>query len=174
MPVGKKKQRPRRRDEESGDESHSGDESSSIASAGSVSEGSDDEREQEGEEDGVAEGSVAGETPNENTEEDAEKNGASDAEDNASDAHIPEIPFEEFTASPPPTSQPRPPRASNRTAYLAKIASDPTYVPRVGKFWTHDERHYAAGKVGEGEYAGLREMSEFWRGRGRGLSLIHI
>ncbi|KAJ9126202.1 hypothetical protein QFC24_002475 [Naganishia onofrii] len=69
------------------------------------------------------------------------------------------------------SARPRP--ASNRAAYLAKIAADPTFVPRVGKFWTHDERHYAAGRVGQGgsEYAGLREMSDYWRerrGRGRG------
>ncbi|KAJ9118553.1 hypothetical protein QFC22_003773 [Naganishia vaughanmartiniae] len=79
----------------------------------------------------------------------------------------------EDTAS-PATAQPARPRpASNRAAYLAKIAADPIFVPRVGKFWTHDERHYAAGRVGQGgsEYAGLREMSDYWRerrGRGRG------
>ncbi|KAJ9101032.1 hypothetical protein QFC21_003250 [Naganishia friedmannii] len=77
------------------------------------------------------------------------------------------------TAAAAQQARPRP--ASNRAAYLAKIAADPTFVPRVGKFWTHDERHYAAGRVGQGgsEYAGLREMSDYWRerrGRGRGGS----
>lgn len=60
----------------------------------------------------------------------------------------------------------RPPRgANNREAYLQRLANDPKFTPRVGGFWTHDQRLYEGGSVGEG-YTGLRGMSEFWRGRG--------
>jgi hypothetical protein len=56
-------------------------------------------------------------------------------------------------------------RGNSREVYAQRIANDPKYTPRVGGFWTHDQRHYESGQVGEG-YAGLRGMSDYWRGRG--------
>lgn len=58
----------------------------------------------------------------------------------------------------------RPPRVDNRGAYAQRIANDPKFTPRVGNFWTHDQRHYEPGAVGDGGYAGLRTFSEYWRG----------
>ena len=57
---------------------------------------------------------------------------------------------------------------SGRDAYSERLAADPKFTPRVGGFWTHDQRHYQAGDVQEGGYNGLRHMSGYWRGRGRG------
>ena len=63
----------------------------------------------------------------------------------------------------------RPPPIDNREAYAQRIANDPKFTPRVGNFWTHDQRHYEPGAVGDGGYAGLRTFSEYWRGpQGRG------
>ncbi|WWD22670.1 hypothetical protein CI109_107163 [Kwoniella shandongensis] len=61
----------------------------------------------------------------------------------------------------------RPPRGgNNRDAYTQRLATDPKFTPRVGGFWTHDQRLYDSGPVGEGAYTGLRQMSDYWRGRG--------
>ncbi|QRV72979.1 hypothetical protein RhiJN_00993 [Ceratobasidium sp. AG-Ba] len=52
---------------------------------------------------------------------------------------------------------------TQRQAYLDKLSEDPSYTPRVGAFWNHDERLLAPE---------LRGMSPWWRdrrsGRGRG------
>ncbi|CAE7201640.1 unnamed protein product [Rhizoctonia solani] len=53
---------------------------------------------------------------------------------------------------------------SHRQAYLDKLSEDPSFIPRVGAFWGHDERLLAPE---------LRSMSDWWRGkrgreRGRG------
>ncbi|KAJ1308867.1 hypothetical protein OPQ81_004554 [Rhizoctonia solani] len=54
---------------------------------------------------------------------------------------------------------------SQRQAYLDKLSEDPSFIPRVGAFWGHDERLLAPE---------LRSMSDWWRGkrgaraRGRG------
>ncbi|KAK8844776.1 hypothetical protein IAR55_006626 [Kwoniella newhampshirensis] len=69
------------------------------------------------------------------------------------------------TTSAPPNHA-RPPRGNNRDAYTQRLATDPKFTPRVGGFWTHDQRLYESGPVGEGAYTGLRQMSEYWRGRG--------
>ena len=66
----------------------------------------------------------------------------------------------------PSLSQSQRQRPNNREAYAEKIANDPKFTPRVGSFWTHDQRHYDSGAIGEGGYSGLRQMSEYWRGRG--------
>lgn len=64
-------------------------------------------------------------------------------------------------------SQPISKAPSNRQLYLSRLTADPSFTPRVGSFWTHDERHYSKGKFGEdGEFAGLRGMSGWWRGAG--------
>jgi len=59
----------------------------------------------------------------------------------------------------------RGPRGNQREAYAQRMAEDPKFTPRVGQFWTHDQRLYEGGNVGDG-YSGLRQMSPFWRGRG--------
>ena len=46
-----------------------------------------------------------------------------------------------------------------REAYTTRLAADPSYTPRIGKFWSHDER------LMEPE---LRGLAPYWRGRGRG------
>ena len=46
-----------------------------------------------------------------------------------------------------------------REAYTTRLAVDPSYTPRIGKFWSHDER------LMEPE---LRGLAPYWRGRGRG------
>ncbi|KAH7343569.1 hypothetical protein B0J17DRAFT_642937 [Rhizoctonia solani] len=54
---------------------------------------------------------------------------------------------------------------TQRQAYLDKLTEDPSFIPRVGAFWGHDERLLAPE---------LRSMSDWWRGkrgsraRGRG------
>lgn len=53
----------------------------------------------------------------------------------------------------------QPQQQSAREAYAEKLAKDPSYTPRVGKFWSHDER------LAEVE---VRPLNAFWRGRGRG------
>ncbi|KAF9515264.1 hypothetical protein BS47DRAFT_804331 [Hydnum rufescens UP504] len=64
-----------------------------------------------------------------------------------------------------PVSAPRPPKPNPRQVYLDRLSSDPSYVPRVGAFWSHDERLMDKD---------LRSMSGWWRGRwqgkGRGTS----
>ena len=54
---------------------------------------------------------------------------------------------------------PRLPKPNPRQAYLERLTNDPSYVPRVGAFWGHDDR------LMDKE---LRSMSPWWRGRGRG------
>jgi hypothetical protein len=49
-----------------------------------------------------------------------------------------------------------------RDAYTNRLADDASYTPRVGKFWSHDER------LMEPE---LRGLTPYWRGRGRGGEL---
>ncbi|GAA6059093.1 hypothetical protein JCM10212_002064 [Sporobolomyces blumeae] len=44
-----------------------------------------------------------------------------------------------------------------REAYTRRLASDPSYIPKVGKFWGHDDR-LASPEV--------RPLNPFWRGRG--------
>lgn len=55
----------------------------------------------------------------------------------------------------------RPRGKTQRQAYLERLSEDPSYTPRVGAFWGHDERLLAPE---------LRGMSDWWRGRwsGRG------
>ncbi|KEP52921.1 CASC3/barentsz eIF4AIII-binding protein [Rhizoctonia solani 123E] len=51
---------------------------------------------------------------------------------------------------------------TQRQAYLDKLSEDPSFIPRVGAFWGHDERLLAPE---------LRGMSDWWRGKrggGRG------
>lgn len=68
-----------------------------------------------------------------------------------------------------PSSRPaRPPHANAlpldytraREAYTQRLASDPAYIPKVGKFWGHDDR-LASPEV--------RPLNPFWRG-GRGAA----
>lgn len=77
---------------------------------------------------------------------------------------------EEEPASPPSVAESKPltalsqhpPRSfkpNPRQAYLERLTNDPSYVPRVGAFWGHDDR------LMDKE---LRSMSPWWRGRGRG------
>lgn len=49
-------------------------------------------------------------------------------------------------------------QARAREDYSNRMATDPTFTPRVGKFHTHDERLAAPGPE--------RMLSQFWRGRG--------
>ena len=69
----------------------------------------------------------------------------------------------------PAASAPRPPKPNPRQAYLDRLSSDPSYVPRVGAFWSHDERLMDKD---------LRSMSGWWRGRwqgrGRGRSDLAV
>lgn len=50
---------------------------------------------------------------------------------------------------------------TQRQAYLERLSEDPSFIPRVGAFWGHDERLFGPE---------LRGMSDWWRGRwaGRG------
>ncbi|CCO28213.1 hypothetical protein BN14_02206 [Rhizoctonia solani AG-1 IB] len=48
---------------------------------------------------------------------------------------------------------------THRQAYLDKLSEDPSFIPRVGAFWGHDERLLAPE---------LRGMSDWWRGRWNG------
>ncbi|KAI0796975.1 hypothetical protein C8Q75DRAFT_802638 [Abortiporus biennis] len=53
----------------------------------------------------------------------------------------------------------RPPKVAGTTArqaYQQRLESDPSYVPKVGEFWGHDERLLEKG---------LRSLSPWWRGR---------
>lgn len=59
----------------------------------------------------------------------------------------------------------RPPKVNARQAYLDRLTNDPSYVPRVGAFWGHDDR------LMDKE---LRSMSPWWRGRGRGRGVGYI
>lgn len=49
-----------------------------------------------------------------------------------------------------------------RDAYENRLAEDPSFTPRIGRFWGHDER------LIEPE---LRTLTPYWRGRGRGGEL---
>lgn len=53
----------------------------------------------------------------------------------------------------------RPLGVSARQAYLQRLEADPSYTPRVGEFWSHDERLLDKD---------LRSLSGWWRGRWRG------
>ena len=53
----------------------------------------------------------------------------------------------------------RPIGISARKAYLQRLEADPSYTPRVGEFWSHDERLLDKD---------LRSLSGWWRGRWRG------
>ena len=53
----------------------------------------------------------------------------------------------------------RPIGVSARQAYLQRLEADPSYTPRVGEFWSHDERLLDKD---------LRSLSGWWRGRWRG------
>lgn len=163
MPVAAKpraKHRRRRRDEDDAD-SHEGSHSDSQSESGNSE----------------SEASVASEDDEPGVEEDEEEPVAVSFDEFAKETvettveeqqteHVDQSTNVEKPAATDAAPRPRP--ASNRAAYLAKLSSDPTFVPRVGKFWTHDQRHFGGGKVGQGDYAGLREMSEYWRERGRG------
>jgi hypothetical protein len=74
------------------------------------------------------------------------------------------LPSATSSDQPPAERPPRGPRGNQREAYAQRMAEDPKFTPRVGQFWTHDQRLYEGGNVGDG-YTGLRQMSPFWRGR---------
>ncbi|KAI0727353.1 hypothetical protein C8Q72DRAFT_996639 [Fomitopsis betulina] len=60
------------------------------------------------------------------------------------------------------TREPHPPRSRGKSArqeYQQRLENDPSFVPRVGEFWGHDDRLLEKD---------LRSMSPWWRGRGRG------
>ncbi|KAG8908182.1 hypothetical protein FRB99_008725 [Tulasnella sp. 403] len=68
------------------------------------------------------------------------------------------------SAPPAPSTKPKPkPHQSAKISYLKKLNSDPSFTPRVGQFWGHDDRLLDKD---------LRSMSDWWRGkwmgRGRG------
>lgn len=90
---------------------------------------------------------------------------AADQPDGEANANVNPGPDETSPDAPASSLPSRVPRINNREAYAEKVATDPKFTPRVGNFWTHDQRLYEGGAVGEG-YSGLRQMSEFWRGRG--------
>lgn len=48
---------------------------------------------------------------------------------------------------------------TQRQAYLERLSEDPSFIPRVGAFWGHDERLFGPE---------LRGMSDWWRGRWNG------
>jgi hypothetical protein len=55
---------------------------------------------------------------------------------------------------------PRRPYAQNaRLAYQEKLEKDPSFIPRIGEFWGHDDRLFDKD---------TRPLSNWWRGRGRG------
>jgi len=73
---------------------------------------------------------------------------------------VPSSPVTGFKPVSAPSQHPsRPPKPTPRQAYLERLTNDPSYVPRVGAFWGHDDR------LMDKE---LRSMSPWWRGRGRG------
>ena len=91
--------------------------------------------------------------------------------DNVEGADLEEFDFNEPVAAAPSTaslqshattttSLPKSPSAS-RQNYSAKLASDPSFTPRIGKFWSHDERLMEPD---------LRNISGWWKGRGPGSS----
>ncbi|GAA5922200.1 uncharacterized protein JCM15063_003217 [Sporobolomyces koalae] len=74
------------------------------------------------------------------------------------------------TSRPTPAKSARPPRGPRalngappvdytraREAYTQRLAEDPAYIPKVGRFWGHDDR-LASPEV--------RPLNPFWRGRG--------
>ena len=73
----------------------------------------------------------------------------------------PIIDFADFVSGPGPSAPVRGrPKArggkTQRQAYLERLSEDPSFIPRVGQFWGHDERLLAPE---------LRGMSDWWRGR---------
>lgn len=101
--------------------------------------------------------------------DDAEPSQSTSTADTNTNTTVAATPTE--TATPHQLQSPTGPsggRMNNRQAYQERISKDPSFVPRVGKFWTHDARLYTPGKFGAGnsDYSGLREMSDYWRGRG--------
>lgn len=62
------------------------------------------------------------------------------------------------TATASPTTSRRPaPGQSARQMYQEKLDTDPSYVPTIGNFWSHDDRLIGTE---------LRNLSGWWRGRG--------
>ena len=63
------------------------------------------------------------------------------------------------------TPAPRPPKVNPRQVYRERLSNDPSFVPRLGAFWGHDERLIDKD---------LRSMSGWWRGRwqGRGRGIF--
>ena len=57
------------------------------------------------------------------------------------------------------TPVPRPPKVDPRQVYRERLSNDPSFVPRFGTFWGHDERLIDKD---------LRSMSGWWRGRWQG------
>ncbi|KAF8339046.1 uncharacterized protein EI90DRAFT_3040111 [Cantharellus anzutake] len=70
-----------------------------------------------------------------------------------------DAPTEVATVSVTVAPTPRPPKVNARQAYLERLSNDPSFVPRVGAFWGHDERLMDKD---------LRSMSGWWRGRWQG------
>lgn len=68
------------------------------------------------------------------------------------------IPVAEPLQNLPKLAKPRPMPAhvTARQTYLQKLNSDPSFIPRVGQFWGHDDRLLEKD---------LRGMSDWWRGR---------
>ncbi|KAI0046649.1 hypothetical protein FA95DRAFT_1559874 [Auriscalpium vulgare] len=68
-------------------------------------------------------------------------------------------PSPEPSTSQQPSEPPRRPGHTARQAYQDRLESDPSYVPTVGEFWSHDERLLDKD---------LRSLSGWWRGRWQG------
>ncbi|KAL8283709.1 hypothetical protein RQP46_005504 [Phenoliferia psychrophenolica] len=60
---------------------------------------------------------------------------------------------------PPSGSYPAPEYVNAREAYSTRLATDPSYTPRIGRFWSHDDRLVSSD---------LRPLSSWGRGRARG------
>ena len=67
------------------------------------------------------------------------------------------VPLAESKPASPPTPHRRGRRA--RQEYQERLEKDPSYVPVVGEFWSHDDRLLDKG---------LRPLSGWWRGRWQG------
>lgn len=67
-------------------------------------------------------------------------------------------------ASNEPVRPQRGPQGNQREAFTQRAAEDPKVTPRVGQFWTHDQRLHEGGNV-DGSANGARQMP-FWQGRG--------
>ena len=60
----------------------------------------------------------------------------------------------------------RGPQGVQREAHPQRVGEDPKATPRVGQFWTHDQRLTEAGNANDGSSSGPRQMNPFWQGRG--------